>query len=298
MWIPTWLAVQVTTMTGLIAQAAPAAAAPATHAVVIPGPERARYVIRYGMFGDVGSVDVQVTPAPTRVNAAAPAHALQARGSGQGTFLGMSSFAKQITADVDPTTGIPRHWVHARRQGDKEVTDTSDQATPGVVSVLRRRRDRPDDTATMNAGAPVHDPLSLIMSLRTALPVAPSTFRVLDNRGLWVVTVTPAVREPVKVGNRTVPAVRLGCHAAPVDWAGAPDGKRDAQPFNVWLADDAYHTPLVVTAPMGLADVRIEATGVERALTPVEVALRVMGRRGVAQPGGLPPVRLDRPRVN
>jgi hypothetical protein len=102
----------------------------------------------------------------------------------------------------------------------------------------------------------------------------------------------------VKVAGRNAPAVRLICQADPIDWSGVPDKRRDAQPFTMWLADDAYHTPLVVTAPMGLADVRIEATGVERALTPAEIALRTLAPRGVAQPGGLSPAPLDRPRLD
>ena len=225
-----------------------AAAAPTT-----PGEELARYRLRFGVIGDVGEIVLRQRPAQGAETVA------RLSGMGRGSVLGMGMTEKRIESLVDPRTGASRRWTNHRIVSGKPVTDFAQQPAAGTVSMTRRRPGKPDHSDTLQRKVPVLDPLAFLTQVRMSPLTASATYEVLDGRGLWVITMRPAVAEG---GKR--PSLRLQGRAVPIFWDGSRDGERKERPFTVWLSADEYRVPLRLVMPMGIGEVRADLVSVTR----------------------------------
>jgi hypothetical protein len=59
-------------------------------------------------------------------------------------------------------------------------------------------------------------------------------------------------------------ALRLDGRAEPIYWDGAPDPDRPVRSFTVWLADDAYRTPLKMVMPIGIGEIQVDLVSLTR----------------------------------
>lgn len=255
---------------------APAPPAPPRPAS-LPGPlqqhERARFRVGYGLFGTVGEITLESLPgAPPPPSGPAT---VQLTGRASGSILGIGYTQKSFDTDFDARTLAPLRWKHHRAQGDKVVTDFTQQNVPGTVTLARQRPGQPVTNEALARKAPVLDPLAFLARLRIAPPTsAPQTFEVLDGRALWLITVNPAVPVSLAGGAKggtaasPVPldrALRLDGEAQPIYWDGDPDTDRQARTFSIWLADDLFHTPVRLTMPLAVGEVRVDLVSLSRA---------------------------------
>jgi hypothetical protein len=235
----------------------PVAAAPAPAPPPLPAPlaaeERARYRIEFGLLGQVGEATLALTPPGPGVARA------KLSGEGRGAVLGMGATHKRIETEWDLAPGGSHRWTSLRVQGGVTVTHLVHQHVPGSVTIDRHQSGRPDGHDVLVRRTPVLDPLGLVMRLRVAPPRTRESFEVLDGRNLWSIAFAPAVRDGKHL--------RLEGEARPVYWNGEPDPDRIARQFTLLLTDDALHTPVRLVVPVGIGDVRVELTSVERAST-------------------------------
>jgi len=129
----------------------------------------------------------------------------------------------------------------------------------------------PPERATATLAAPLLDPLGFLLRLRVELPGAgararPQILYVLDGQALWRVTITNAGRGPAPEGIvADVPTLRLEVEAEPIRWDGVADvGERAHRSLKLWLSDDAARVPLRLEVPVGIANVVVALTDIDR----------------------------------
>jgi hypothetical protein len=253
----------------------PIPAPPPRPAVPTPSFEEARYDIRYGILGSVGSLRFSAGGATETADGAS---VVKIEGSGQGAVLGLGGIQRRIDAEFDPGALASRRWtILRRRDGQKESEGTLDTGSRGAGDTLLLERVKPGEPPSRQTIAftvPTSDPLGVLWRLRTAPPPAghSETLQLLDGLALWRVRVTTAKRGEL-LPEVDVPAIRLDGEMAPIFYDGRPDPDRPARRFTLWLSHTADHLPLRLEVPVGWADVVMtlaETRKVRR--TPVEQA--------------------------
>lgn len=223
---------------------------------------QARYDIRYGILGSVGTLTFSVGGV---AKGADGAPLVKVEGAGAGAVMGLGAIQRKIEAEFDPLTLQSRRWTILRmRNGQSEdqgIRDTGAREKSGAVLLERSQPGRGLARQTVTFAVPTSDPLGLLWRLRTAPPAPGRTevLHLLDGLALWQVRVTAApAREILSEGNRT--AIRLDGDLTPVMFDGQPDGSRPTRRFSLWLSDSTDHLPLRLEVPVGLADVVMTLT--------------------------------------
>lgn len=221
---------------------------------------QARYDIRYGMLGSVGTLTFSVGGVAERPDGS---RLVKVEGAGAGAVLGLGAIARKIEADFDPVTLQSRRWSIVRlRNGQPDhqgIRDTGSRDAAGALLLERTRPGEPPSRETLNVNVPAiptSDPLGLLWRLRTAPPNPGKTevLHLLDGLALWRVQITAGTaRDILPDGNRT--AIRLEGQLAPIFFDGRPDPDRPSRRFTLWLSDASDHLPLRLEVPVGLADV-------------------------------------------
>ncbi len=227
----------------------PAARRPESSAsVALPGPETARYSVRYGLLGQVAAatISVKTGPQPER-------RTLHATGQGSGAVLGFGQTEKRIESEFDLQTLISTRWTATRNNDKGTVTDIVEQRERGKISLVRKRPGRPDQTESFTRPTAVLDPLGLLLRIRFGPMSAPSSFEILDGRALWVVRFSS-----IQLTNETPPTLRLNGHVEPIFRDGSPDKERTGRDFSLFLSNDSARTPIRLVVPFGLGHARAE----------------------------------------
>jgi hypothetical protein len=224
-----------------------------------PAPPRAteeasRYKVRYGLFGELGQVQITFT------YPGVPTDNVRAVGEGSGSLLGMGEYLKRVETELDPRALASRRWTTSRVQSGKTTTDSVEQARPGSIQLVRRRTGKPDEGWRFDRQQVVLDPLAFLYRLRTRPPRARELFEVLDGRALWLITVEPGTATTLDGRNALVYRGR----ANPVFWDGQPDKERTARSFTLWLENDRFRTPLRLVMPLAVGEVRVDLAQVDR----------------------------------
>lgn len=254
--------------------AAPAVAVPAPAPVAPARPvppalalqERTRYRIDWGVV-EIGELDLAIA-------AAVPGAVLvHADGHGAGGVLGLGHMENRIATDFDLARLESRRWDNARSGGDGDLRDRALQTADGHVSLVREHPGRAGapETTFATLAVPVLDPLGFLLRLRIEPPGAgphdpPQILYVLDGQALWRVTITNAGRVAPPENVAPVPMIRLEAEAEPIRWDRAPDpgGDRKHRSFKLWLSDDAARVPLRLEMPVGIADLVVALTDIDR----------------------------------
>jgi hypothetical protein len=242
------------------AQAAPAAPAPPP---VRPAPplapaltrqERTQYRIAFGILGQLGALDITLTPG------ARASDVVTLLGQVKASVFGIGETEKRIVSEFDPASLEARRWTSLRLTGGKSVTDFARQPRPGTVSLVRRRPGKPDQPETLVRKVAVLDPLGFVLRMRVSPPRTSQVFEVLDGHGLWLLTIAPAVADAGDFGR----ALRLDGKAEPIFWDGSHDDDRPNRTFSFWLSDDEFHTPVRLVMPLSVGEVRADLVTVTR----------------------------------
>jgi hypothetical protein len=218
--------------------------------------EAIRYRVMYGVFGELGEI---------RISYAFPGDAVRASGVGKGSLLGFGEMEKRLESQLDASGLTPRRWVTSRIQSGKTTTDTIEQPVPGSIEVVRRRTGRPDEGHRFVRKQAVLDPLAFLYQLRSRPPARAQAFEVLDGRALWLISVEPARGAKLENGR---PALVMSGRASPIFWDGQKDPERAARNFTIWLDSDRYHTPLRLTMPLPVGEVRVDLATIQRQTLP------------------------------
>jgi hypothetical protein len=246
--------------------------------------ERAQYKINFGVLGQLGELNMNLTPG------AHPGDAVRLLGQVKASVFGIGETEKRIASEFDPASLSVRRWTALKLTSGKSVTDFARQTRPGTVALVRRRPGQPDQPDTLVRKNPVLDPLGFILRVRLAPPRVPETYEVLDGHGLWRLTIAPAVAVSEDFGR----ALRLAGKAEPIFWDGRHDGDRPDRTFTFWLSDDLFRTPLRLVMPLAVGEVRADLVTVSRTHPrPVLVggtaqALAQPARSGAAWPHAAP----------
>jgi hypothetical protein len=262
------------------ARVAPAAAA-VVPAIVVPAPvavapprpvppalalaEHSRYRVDYGVL-EIGELELAIaaaTPGATLVHA---------DGHGAGGLLGLGHMENRIATDFDLSRLESRRWDNARSGGEGDLRDRAEQTAAGQVSLVRERQGDTHAPVPTRAtlAAPLLDPLGFLLRLRVEPPGSrpgdpPQILYVLDGQALWRVTITNAGRGPTPEGVADVPTLRLEVEAEPIRWDGVVDvGERTHRSLKLWLSDDAARVPLRLEVPVGIANVVVALTDIDR----------------------------------
>jgi Protein of unknown function (DUF3108) len=243
---------------------APGAARPPEPTLREPRPllEEARYDIRYGILGSVGSLRFS---AGGTTDAADGTFVVKIEGSGQGAVLGLGGIQRRIDAEFDPGALASRRWtILRRRDGQTEsegTVDTGKRGTGNILLLERAKSGEPPSRQTVAFTVPTSDPLGVLWRLRTAPPPAghSETLQLLDGLALWRIRVTTAGRGEL-LPDVDVPAIRLDGEMSPIFYDGRADPERPARRFTLWLSASADHLPLRLEVPVGLADVVMTLT--------------------------------------
>ncbi len=235
---------------------------PPTPPPVVPPPrlptrpsEAIRYRVMYGLFGELGEI---------KISFAFPGDAVKAIGVGKGSLLGFGQMEKRLESQLDGKGLTPRRWVTSRIQSGRTTTDTIEQPVPGSIEVVRRRTGRPDEGHRFVRKQPVLDPLAFLYRIRHHPPRTAQAYEVLDGRALWLISVEPARGGALEKGR---PALMVRGQASPIFWDGQRDPERAARSFTLWLDKDRYHTPLRLTMPLPVGEVRVDLAAIERDVT-------------------------------
>jgi Protein of unknown function (DUF3108) len=215
--------------------------------------ERAQYRINFGVLGQLGELNINLTPA-------LQGNLVQLLGRVKASVFGIGETEKRIVSEFDPTSLGARRWTSLRLSSGKSVTDFARQTSPGTVALVRRRPGRADQPDTLVRKAPVMDALTFILRMRLEPPRSPQTYEVLDGHGLWLLTISPA--RPVK--GDFGKALQLDGRAQPIYWDGSADKERPTRSFSVWLSDDQFHIPLRLVMPLSVGEVRADLVTVTR----------------------------------
>jgi len=214
--------------------------------------ERAQYRINFGILGQLGELNINLTPGAGGL--------VQLLGQVKASLFGIGETEKRIVSEFDPALGGARRWTSLKLTGKHSITDFARQTKPGTVALVRRRPGKPDLPETLVRQSAVMDPLTFILRMRLAPPRAPQVYEVLDGHGLWLLTISPAVPVTGDFGR----ALRLEGKAEPVFWDGSYDDDRPRRTFTVWLSDDELHTPLRLVMPLAVGEVRADLVTVTR----------------------------------
>jgi hypothetical protein len=255
---------------------------------------QARYDIRYGILGSVGTLSFSVGGVAERPDGS---RLVKVEGTGAGAVLGLGAIARKIEADFDPILLQSRRWSVVRlRNGQPEQQGIRDTGSRDAAGVLVLERTRPGtklgeapsrETLNVNADIPTSDPLGLLWRLRTAPPEPGKTevVHLLDGLTLWRVQITAGTaRDILPEANRT--AIRLEGRIAPIFFDGRPDPDRPSRRFTLWLSDASDHLPLRLEVPVGLADVVMTLADerlLPRPLPPPGSLRQVSGQRAPGQ---------------
>jgi hypothetical protein len=228
--------------------------------------ERSRYRVDYGVL-EIGELELAIA-------AAAPGATLvHADGHGAGGLLGLGHMENRIATDFDLARLESRRWDNARSGGEGDLRDRAEQTAAGQVSLVRERSGNASAPVATHAtlATPLLDPLGFLLRLRVEPPGAkpgdpPQILYVLDGQALWRVTITNAGRGPAPEGVAAVPTLRLEVEAEPVRWDGGLDtgGERSHRSLKLWLSDDAARVPLRLEVPVGLANLVVALTDIDR----------------------------------
>jgi hypothetical protein len=235
---------------------------PPRQAAPVPAPlhaalaleERAQYRINFGMLGQLGELNLNLTPGQT-------GEMVRLLGQVKASLFGLGETEKRIASEVYVNGQGARRWTSLRVTSGKTVTDFARQTSPGTVALVRRRPGKPDQPETLVRKAVVMDPLAFILRMRLAPPRTPQVYEVLDGHGLWLLTISPATQVS---GGDLGRALRLDGKAKPVFWDGSADDDRPSRSFTVWLSDDQFHTPLRLVMPLSVGEVRADLVTVSR----------------------------------
>jgi hypothetical protein len=241
----------------VVALATPAPLPVAKAAPPLPAPlaqeERARYRINFGILGQLGELNINLTPGPK-------GDVIQILGQVKASVLGLGETEKRVASEVDTRSLEARRWTTLKLTSGSSTTDFARQPRPGTVSLLRRRPGKADQPDTLVRKAGVMDPLAFILRLRLASPLGAQRYEVLDGHGLWLISIAPGARVTGDFGK----AVRLQGRAEPVYWDGTHDDDRPNRTFTVWLSDDAARIPLRLVMPLAVGQVRADLLTVTR----------------------------------
>jgi hypothetical protein len=232
-----------------------AATAPprATLPVPLAQEERAQYRISFGILGQLGALNLNLTPGEK-------GDLVQLLGQVKASVFGIGESEKRVVSEVDTRSLEARRWTTLKLTSGKSVTDFARQPRPGTVALVRRRPGKPDQADTLVRRAGVMDPLAFILRLRLASAAAAQTYEVLDGHGLWLLRMAPGTHVTADLGR----AIRLEGKAEPVFWDGSHDDDRPNRSFTVWLSDDAYRIPLRLVMPLAVGEVRADLLTVSR----------------------------------
>lgn len=248
-------ALQVGCATASTPAAAPAISSEPAPTLPTPGPrlpEQLSYRITHSLAGHVG--DLSFAVAATRGPLGQTLWT--GTGHGGGSFLGFGSKSRFSTT-FDPQSRQAQSWSLHRDTGSAIIIDEAAQAQPGVVSTHRQHSQKPEEWATLQAGAATFDPLAFLIALRTH-GNGEWTAPVLEGRALWNVTATPVHPETITLAGQSVKALRYRLVAVPLDWQGQRSKTRKVRTFDVWLANTPERTPLALKTPAPLGEVRVE----------------------------------------
>jgi hypothetical protein len=245
--------------------------------------ERATYRISFGILGQLGELSIDLRPP------SAAGDPVRVVGLAHGSLLGIGATEKRLWTEVDPASLGARRWTSLRASGGKTVTDWAHQPQPGMVALMRRRtgeQDRPDN---LRRTVPVLDALTFLMRMRVTPPASPTVYEVLDGQGLWLLKVGPA--QPVTEGSGPAlrRVLRIDGRAEPIGWNGAPDSERSGHAFSLWLSADDLRTPLRLTMPLAVGEVKAELVSVSRDRPPRRAAQPETGARASADGRTVPP---------
>src|SRR6185369_13544241 len=168
--------------------------------------ERAQYRINFGILGQLGELNINLTPGAGGL--------VQLLGQVKASLFGIGETEKRIVSEFDPAANGARRWTALKLTGKSSITDFARQTRPGTVALVRRRPGRPDQPETLVRSSAVMDPLTFILRMRLAPPRTPQVYEVLDGHGLWLLTIAPAVPVTGDFGR----ALRLEGKAEPVFW--------------------------------------------------------------------------------
>jgi hypothetical protein len=237
----------------------------------IAAAEAARYRVSFGALGDLGEINLSLSPP-------GPNGRVRATGAGRGSLLGIGAFEKHVEAEFDPQAAASRRWTMTRVQGGRRTIDQVQQEVPGRLEMVRQRTGRGDEATVLSRGRSVFDPVGFLLQIRLAPPAAPTVYEVLDGRALWLVTVG-APRAATLGAVTPTRTLRFEGRADPVAWDGTPDRERKARGFTLDVSADAYRTPLRFEAPLGVGRVHVELVGLDR---PMPGAISPLARPGRA----------------
>ena len=127
--------------------------------------------------------------------------------------------------------------------------------------MVRRRTGRPDEGHRFVRKQPVLDPLTFLYRLRNRPPQTAQTYEVLDGRALWLIAIEPGRAATLDRGRS---ALMLRGRASPIFWDGQADPERSARNFTIWLDNDRYRTPLRLTMPLPVGEVRVDLASIQR----------------------------------
>ncbi len=246
-----------TLQAGCATAVAPAAAPAISSAPTLPTPgprlpEQLSYRITHSLAGHVGDLSFAVVA----TRGAQGQTLWTGTGQGGGSFMGFGT-KSHFSTTFDPKARQAQAWSLHRDTGSAIIIDEAAQAQPGVVSTHRQRSDKPEEWATLQAGAATFDPLAFLIALRTHGD-GEWTAPVLEGRALWSVTATPVNPETILWAGQSVKTLRYRLSAVPLDWQGQRSKTRKLRTFDVWLANTAERTPLALKTSAPLGEVRVE----------------------------------------
>jgi hypothetical protein len=223
--------------------------------------ETAHYRVTFGILGQVAEAELSLAPeivaGPARTAAATVL--VRTKGVGRGDVLGFGKTDKSIESDFESGTLVSRRWSSVNSHSGRTTIDTGEQSKPGAVSLLRKRTGEADRSDRFDRAASVLDPLGFLTRLRVALPESPTVFEVLDGRALWLAKVSGARLDPAAAH-----LLRIDGTFEPIYWNGNPDKERSTYSFSLHLTRDRFRTPVRLTVPYGLGEVRAELVRVQR----------------------------------
>src|SRR3954454_2106225 len=122
--------------------------------------ERAQYRINFGILGQLGELNINLTPGAGGV--------VQLLGQVKASIFGIGETEKRIVSEFDPALQGARRWTSLKLTSGNSVTDFARQPKPGTVALVRRRPGKPDQPETLVRKAAVMDPLTFILRMRLA----------------------------------------------------------------------------------------------------------------------------------
>ena len=226
--------------------------------------ETAGYRVLYGILGEVAEGTVSLIPdsSPATGGNNSPRKVLRAVGAGKGAVLGFARTEKRIESEFDPQTLNSTRWTITRTNNDRTTIDIAEQKQPGTVSLLRKCAGEPDQSSSITRSSPILDPLGFLLRLRLGRLQAPASFEILDERALWIMSISA-----VRTTGDDPPMLRVDGRSEPVGWDGSPDPGRTGRRFSLFLSNDGYRTPVRLVVPFGVGEARADLVTLSRPTT-------------------------------